>query len=161
MGTNVYALKEDPRKLPNWKKIEEAVSNRDPWSLEEEVERLDESLEENKVHLGKRSGGWKFTFDFQYWKYYDHTEESINKFLKNSFGIIDEYGNTYTVEEFWNEFALFNPFGTDNKKYEEEHGTPTSKDMAIRNDFFMSNHSPAGKIPEDLPYFFSNHSDFS
>lgn len=161
MGTNVYAVLKDPRKLPNWDKIEIAVSNRDPWTLIDEARKLEDDLESNKVHLGKRSGGWKFTFDFQDWKYFDHTVESINKFLKSCWCIMDEYGEPYSIEKFWEEFALWNPTGLDGEMYEKLHGTPESYERAKINNWYMSSESPAGKIPRDLPYVFSNHTDFS
>lgn len=56
--------------------------------------------EENKIHLGKRSSGWKFIFNHNNWKYYDYTEKSIKEFLKSCDRIFDEYDNDYTVQKF-------------------------------------------------------------
>ena len=161
MGTNVYAIRKNPRTLPAWDKIEQAVTAKDPWKLMEETEALDRDLEENRVHLGKRSGGWRFLFDYQGWKYFDHTESSIREFLEGCFGIEDEYGTYYDVDSFWKEFAVWNPTGLDGKAYEERDGTPESKARARENDYYESHYSPAGPIPDSLPYRFSNHTDFA
>jgi len=163
MGTNVYAIKKNPRGLVNWKKLEEAVTNEDPWSLLEETEGLYDILHNgNRIHIGKRSYGWRFIFDFNNWIYFDHTEESIKKFLtEDVWGIEDEYGQQLSFDEFWKDFALCNPTGLTSKEYEVNHGTNYSRIDAERHDWYESTWSPAGPIPKDLPYRFSNYTDFS
>ena len=160
MGTNVYAIRKNPRTIPVWDKIEQAVDARDPWKLQEEMETFQKEFDENRIHIGKRSGGWKFIFDFQNWKYFDHTEESIKEFLGSCFAIEDEYGDYYDLETFWKDFAIWNPSGLDGKTYEESEGTPESRARARANDYYESTTSPAGPIPDNLPYRFSNHVDF-
>jgi hypothetical protein len=165
MGTNVYALKKNPRKLANWDKLRVIIDNEDPWSLIDSLEEIRAASEKNMVHIGKRSAGWKFYFDFNSWKYYDHTEESIKKFLESCFDIQDEYGDSMTVDEFWKDFALADPDGWDMKTYHEKEMKKSSdgyyQQYVTDHQMFMSTHSPAGPIPSDLPYYFSNDSDFS
>lgn len=56
-----------------------------------------------EIHIGKRSGGWKFLFNHQDGKYFDpQHQESLKAWLDNPFyKIVDEYGEEYTFEEFW------------------------------------------------------------
>lgn len=50
------------------------------------------------VHLGKRSSGWKFCWNFHKNKYYTNKEEL---FTYIRFGrVVDEYGTEWNVEEF-------------------------------------------------------------
>jgi hypothetical protein len=62
------------------------------------VSPWDEFLNDVKVHLGKRSGGWKFTWNFHNDKYYSNKEELL-KFIRNG-RIVDEYGDEMEIEEF-------------------------------------------------------------
>ena len=102
MGTNFYAVipvkkrdKEKAKKLIDENKFKEAAD------FLEEITKT--------IHLGKRSGGWKFLFNANLGKYYELTREGINKFFaKNNVIIKDEYGVEYTAEEFWeNEIGKF------------------------------------------------------
>jgi len=62
------------------------------------VSPWDEFLNDVKVHLGKRSGGWKFIWNFHNDKYYSNKEELL-KFIRNG-RVVDEYGDEMEVEEF-------------------------------------------------------------
>lgn len=69
------------------------------------------------IHLCKRSAGWQFTFDHNWGKYYKPTRDSIHKFLSsNEYTIIDEYGATYSVDEFWHEVDMHNMNPYNSKK---------------------------------------------
>ena len=58
----------------------------------------------NEIHIGKRSYGWQFLWDYHGGKYYRSSLEDIKKFLSNpDYEIVDEYGETYTFEQFFNE----------------------------------------------------------
>jgi len=50
------------------------------------------------IHLGKRSGGWKFCWNFHDNKWYSNKEELL-EFIKGG-RIVDEYGEEQGVEEF-------------------------------------------------------------
>lgn len=75
----------------------------------------------NKIHIGKRSGGWKFHWDHNYFKFFKPSKESLIKWLKSG-QIVDEYGEEFTFDQFWNEeIANFLYKGYDLDKYAKEH----------------------------------------
>lgn len=51
------------------------------------------------LHIGKRSCGWKFNFQ---WHPHLTTLQEYKEFLKDK-TILDEYDRTYTYDEFWHE----------------------------------------------------------
>jgi hypothetical protein len=57
-----------------------------------------EFLNEMKIHLGKRSAGWKFTWNFHAKKFYSNKEELLAFIRKGR--VVDEYGDEMEVEEF-------------------------------------------------------------
>jgi hypothetical protein len=60
-----------------------------PWS---------EFLEGTNIHLGKRSSGWKFLWNFNNDKYYKD-KESLLEFMRSG-RIVNEYSEELDVEEF-------------------------------------------------------------
>jgi hypothetical protein len=50
------------------------------------------------IHLGKRSGGWKFCWNFHKNKFYSNKEELLN-FIRSG-RVVDEYGEEWNVEDF-------------------------------------------------------------
>jgi hypothetical protein len=67
----------------------------DSWESESLWDRF---LENTNIHLGKRSGGWKFCWNFHKNKYYSNKEELLN-FIRSG-RVVDEYGDEHNVEEF-------------------------------------------------------------
>jgi hypothetical protein len=57
-----------------------------------------EFLEGTNIHLGKRSGGWKFIWNWNNGKYYK-TKEELFDFIRDG-RVVDEYGQQIDVEEF-------------------------------------------------------------
>lgn len=55
-------------------------------------------LEDTNIHLGKRSSGWKFCWNFHKNKYYSNKDELLD-FIRNG-RVVDEYGEEQNVEEF-------------------------------------------------------------
>ena len=55
-------------------------------------------LEDTSIHLGKRSSGWKFCWNFHNNKYYND-KESLLEFIRSG-RVVDEYGEEQDVEEF-------------------------------------------------------------
>lgn len=56
----------------------------------------------NDIHIGKRSAGWQFLWDYHKGRYFEANLESIKKFLSNPlYEIIDEYGEVFTLEQFF------------------------------------------------------------
>ena len=58
----------------------------------------DEFIDGLKIHIGKRSSGWKFLWNFQDGKFYTNKEELL-KFIRSG-RIVDEYGELQDTEEF-------------------------------------------------------------
>jgi hypothetical protein len=58
----------------------------------------DKFINGTNVHLGKRSGGWKFCWNFHNNKYYSNKEELLS-FIRSG-RVVDEYGDEWNVDEF-------------------------------------------------------------
>lgn len=69
--------------------IEQGWDRLSPW---------DEFIDGVSVHLGKRSMGWKFCWNFHNNKYYSNKEELIKFILKGR--VVDEYGEEIDSQEF-------------------------------------------------------------
>lgn len=67
----------------------------DEWSL---LNPWDEFIEGTSIHLGKRSMGWKFCWNFHNNKYYSNREELIEFVLSGR--VVDEYGEQIDSQEF-------------------------------------------------------------
>ena len=52
------------------------------------------------IHLGKSSGGWQFSFQYNGGKFYKNVEE-MKEWLKDK-EIENEYGEVITQKAFWN-----------------------------------------------------------
>ena len=63
------------------------ITNEDSWDSESP---WDTFLEETSIHLGKRSTGWKFCWNFHNNNYYSNKEELIKFVLSGR--VVDEYG---------------------------------------------------------------------
>lgn len=56
------------------------------------------------IHLGKRSYGWQFLWNYNDGDFYKDNLESIIKFLREEGGWIEnEYGEKFTIDQFFNE----------------------------------------------------------
>ena len=55
-------------------------------------------IKDTNIHLGKRSSGWKFCWNFHENKYYKNKEELL-EYIRSG-RIVDEYGTEWFVEEF-------------------------------------------------------------
>jgi hypothetical protein len=72
-----------------FKTINREFDNLSPWDV---------FLENMRIHIGKRSSGWKFLWNFQDNKFYTNKEELL-KFIRSG-RIVDEYGQLQDTEEF-------------------------------------------------------------
>jgi hypothetical protein len=112
MGTNYYRIpteqEMEERKSKLLKDIDEldmSPSNiesnfrqykgEDSWDTESAWDRF---INETSIHLGKRSGGWKFCWNFHNNKYYSNKEELIQFVLNGR--VVDEYGDEINSQEF-------------------------------------------------------------
>ena len=121
MGTNYY-LRIKPKKEELAKLKQLIDSDADPSEILSTTTALfgdvsfdysTRKLTGGRLHLGKRSGGWKFLWNPNWYfnngivnKFYDLTKESIKAFIDNPNNIvIDEYNVKQDKEAFW-EMAL-------------------------------------------------------
>lgn len=122
MGMNFYAKKitnkETKQRLtniikddmPTKKELYELINNGSIENVSQKLYDLWNNFsttydEENKsIHLGKRSGGWQFLWQFNDGKFYSDNLNSIKEFLNNpDYQIVDESGVVFTTEEFLND----------------------------------------------------------
>ena len=113
MGTNFYCRKIDRKYRKMFSKdlstLNEYVLlniNNPKINLLEEVNRFisDYCDFEKEIHLGKRSYGWQFLWDYHNGRYFNPNLYSIKEFLSQDDIIIyDEYENFYEVEQLFND----------------------------------------------------------
>jgi len=76
----------------NFRTIKKQIDSIDYYSI------WDLFVEDTNIHLGKRSSGWKFLWNFHENVYYSDKEELL-AFIRSG-RVIDEYGTEINVEEF-------------------------------------------------------------
>lgn len=135
MSTNYYAIILPSKERKN--EFIDAVNNDDVFLIQYLYEKNYSSIgmyntpDYGIIHIGKRSGGWKFLWDPNIYgsprgivKYYDFNKKSIRDFLsQENVKIIDEYYNcckpeeklehTFTVDEFMEMALNWCPDGAD------------------------------------------------
>ena len=113
MGTNFYCRKIDRKHRKMFSKDLSALNEHISLNIDnpeinllEEVNRFISDYRdfEKEIHLGKRSYGWQFLWDYHDGKYFNSNLDSIKEFLSQDDIIIyDEYGNFYEVEQLFND----------------------------------------------------------
>ena len=111
MSTNYYKIPKASEVRIKYLDLVEKINGLDIWSpdnimnefrdIEKGFERWsawDEFIDGLKIHIGKRSSGWKFLWNFQDNKYYTNKEELLN-FIRSG-RIVNEYGELQDTEEF-------------------------------------------------------------
>lgn len=100
MGTNFYyKIPIDKRKQEELKSM--ITENPDFSELKNEIWDIEQS---NNIHLGKRSYGWQFLWDFHNGKFFEPDLDSIKHFLTSGNGSIEnEYGEKFSLEQFIDE----------------------------------------------------------
>ena len=179
MGTNFYARiipkEEDKQKLID------AINDDKDDLIEELASELYGSRNEytrkgNKIHLGKRSCGWKFLWNpntikycdgyidqetreyipvYKYDQVYPLTKQGITDFCNREDVIItDEYGETQNPKEFLEmAFSWGEPDGYTSKTYEESKKEESSyKNYYWSNKYQRSMHSKNDEMWFDLGY---------
>ena len=167
MGTNVYAIRKNLSK-----EIIDLLQQKQSLQTYKEI---NDKIEENKIHIGKRSAGWKFLFNHNDWKYYDYTEQSIKDFLKSCDAIVTEYDEPLTVDEFWEKFVIDFKDGWDGEQYyiweldragREKYALSKEEakilyDAAKKRFWYEKQYCNDVKIPYDtLDYRFSDFTEF-
>ena len=113
MGTNFYCRKIDRKHRKMFSKDLSALNEHISLNIDnpeinllEEVNRFISDYRdfEKEIHLGKRSYGWQFLWDYHDGKYFNSNLDSIKEFLSQDDIIIyDEYENFYEVEQLFND----------------------------------------------------------
>ena len=174
MGTNFYARiipkEEDKQKLIDFIKYNHFNVIED---LASELygRRNEYTRRGNVIHLGKRSGGWKFLWNSNVIRYadgyldenkqyvpvykYDYvyplTKQGITDFCNREDVIItDEYGEQYTPEDFLEmAFSWGQPDGYTGKTYEESHKGETG----YRNYYWSEKYQRGMHTKDDEMWF--------
>jgi hypothetical protein len=127
-----------------WYRSKDDYDTVDPWS---------EFLEDVKIHIGKSSGGWKFIFNKNRWRFYSDIK-SLKQFMKKRV-IVDEYSRIVSFDEFWKMVEEKQLNGTDSKTYyESKKGENVS---AVYKESMRENGYYEDKIEG---YIFSHSDDF-
>lgn len=113
MGTNYYAIPNVDQEEIKTKIIEKIKTD----DFDDAIELIQDLKTKTVtgIHIGKSSGGWKFRFDHNNWKYFKKDKQSIVDFI-NSCEIIDEYDRNISTEEFW-KLVESKKDGIDSKEY--------------------------------------------
>jgi hypothetical protein len=111
MGTNYYRIPKETEVISRKERLinelqkmdlsPSSVESKFHFPIEDSWERespWDKFVDGISVHLGKRSGGWKFCWNFHKNKYYSNKEELL-KFIRDG-RVVDEYGKEWDVEKF-------------------------------------------------------------
>ena len=111
MSTNYYKIPKASEVRIKYLDLVGKINDLDIWSpdnimnefrdIEKGFERWsawDEFIDGLKIHIGKRSSGWKFLWNFQDNKYYTNKEELL-EFIRSG-RIVNEYGELQDTEEF-------------------------------------------------------------
>lgn len=83
--------------------------------------------ETEEIHLGKRSCGWQFLWDYHDGKYFPANFEGIKTFLhSNEIEIWNEYNERFTADEFLNDevgHCIYE--GMNSKNTKDSYGSPS------------------------------------
>ena len=134
MGTNYYRIPSADEMRIRHENLKERVENlfwiNDPVLIErgfstikgknefETINCWEEFTQDTSVHLGKRSAGWKFCWNFHKNKHYSNKEE-LFAFIRSG-RVIDEYGTEFTADEFIEMAMTWCPDGWDTQTYYKE-----------------------------------------
>lgn len=178
MGTNFYARiipkEEDKQKLIDFIKYNH-FNVIESFASELYGERNEYTRRGNVIHLGKRSGGWKFLWNSNVIRYvegyldennhyvpvykYDYvyplTKQGITDFCNREDVIItDEYGEQYAPKDFLEmAFSWGQPDGYTGKTYEESHkGESGYKNYYWSEKYQRGMHSKDDEMWFDLGY---------
>lgn len=120
MGTNVYFYKKIEDKIKQ-QIIEDIKTCDDLENICSVVCSYKEDFPEySRIHIGKRSAGWKFLFAREILKYCEPNKESILNWLSTGV-VIDEYNEVIPPEEFWQDYVVDFQDGINSDEYYIKH----------------------------------------
>jgi hypothetical protein len=134
MGTNYYRVPTVAEMEQRKEKLQSRVAKMDlsPANIEQgfpvegqedlfdQFNPWQEYVQDTQVHLGKRSGGWQFCWNFHDNKYYS-TKEELFAFIRSG-RVVNEYGEELDPDEFIKMAIEWYPNGLiHNEAYEKEH----------------------------------------
>lgn len=126
MGTNFYyKIPLSKRKI---KELQDLITEEPDFDTL--MYELEEAKENHCIHLGKRSAGWQFLWDFHKGKYYDSSLTSIKQFLATAGGYIEsEYCKKISVDSFFGEEIATSLYKDENHvdyaEYQKQHPEDT------------------------------------
>ena len=151
MGTNFYRIPTSSEMNERNQKLTRRLQELDLWNPsmafnefrfidnpEDEWSKMnpwDEFVKDSSIHLGKRSGGWKFSWNFHNNKYYSNKEE-LFKFIRSG-RIVDEYGVQIDCEEFIKMTLEWCQDGWDTQTYYEQNPTTNYIDYSKYHDTYV------------------------
>jgi hypothetical protein len=100
MGTNFYYI--TPISESEQQELKDMITSKiDFCDLRDKIDIVKKC---HYVHLGKRSYGWQFLWDYHEGKFFKDNLQSIQEYLKNGGGEIqDECGEKITIDDFFND----------------------------------------------------------
>jgi hypothetical protein len=133
MGTNYYRIPSEQEMESRKTKLVELTNNIDvsPGNIgidfktipiknsQSSLSLWDQFTEDVKIHLGKKSIGWKFLWNFNNKKFYKDKESLLN-FIRSG-RVINEYNEEIGVEEFITIALEWTKDGLDAKTYRRKH----------------------------------------
>lgn len=143
MGTNFYRVPKGSEMIRREQRLRirlDAMDTINPSEIQsgfrsisvgdwDSISPWEEFVQGTKIHLGKRSSGWKFLWNWNDSKYYKNKEELFD-FIRSG-RVVDEYGEVMDQEEFiqmalsWGQES-----GWDIESYYKEN--PGSSDVLFR-----------------------------
>lgn len=151
MGTNYYRIPKSHEVTERMQKLNlriQALDYWDPYLTHNEFRVIDdpddnwskmnpwdEFTKDLNVHLGKRSGGWKFCWNFHNNKYYSNKEE-LFEFIRSG-RVVDEYGEKIDCEEFIKMALEWCEDGWDTQTYYERNPTTHYIDYTKYRDTYV------------------------
>jgi hypothetical protein len=135
MGTNYYRIPSVEEMEKRKQELINNINSIDISQLSIESNSIwDLFTDGTNIHLGKRSSGWKFLWNFNDKKFYSNKEELLN-FIRTG-RVIDEYGKEMDVEEFITMALVWGqPDGYDHEKYRREHPRQYHYDFEVKEEY--------------------------
>ena len=126
MGTNFFCVEKISRKHRSKIKsllreyiglVDKADTACDLHELHSKYNKMISDIIPEKVHLGKRSHGRQFLWDYHDGRYFKANLGSIKEFLKDKI-IVDENNEVFSLDQFFNEEIVDYLYNTDGKLHD-------------------------------------------